>query len=656
MWTRSIGRMKYLGDYLEDYATLNFKFSTHKSDGTPIVLAGSPAVSVYKANNTTQSTAGITLSVDFDSVTGLNNVLIDLSADAFYAVANDYQVVITTGTVNSVSVVGTVLAHFSIENRNNKVNVVQLSGDTTAADNAEAFFDGTGYAGTNNVIPAVTTTGTVTNEVSANITKIGSSAQSMTDLKDFADTGYDPSTHKVQGVVLTDTTTDVTTKTGYSLSVTPPTAAAIADAICDEALSGHSTPGTVGIAITDTLGYSTATRTALTDIRAAALDRIVGTLATGTHNPQSGDAYGRIGINGAGLSALGDVRIAFLDASILSRSSHSAADVWTSATRTLSSFGTLVADIATAIWGAVARTITGGTITTNSDKTGYTVSTVSDKTGYSLSGTDLADIKAVTAKVDTALVADGGVYQFTANALELAPGGGSGGDATAANQTIIINSLTAAKGATFDTSTDSLEAIRNRGDAAWTTGGGMSGSNTITINVKDGSAVNIVGAWIEVWDSAGTSFIDKKQSNSSGNAVYNGDDGTYTIKMYKSGYSFTNQTIIVSGNTTANYTGTAFIITPPTDPTLCRVYTKLSGINNVYPSSATGTATIKRLPYDTGTIFVSSTVNGVYAPATGVIYWDLIQGANVQIMVGLFGIDASITVPVENTQLLNDLI
>lgn len=36
-------------------------------------------------------------------------------------------------------------------------DVVRLSGDATAADNAEAFFDGTGYAGTGNVIPTVTT-------------------------------------------------------------------------------------------------------------------------------------------------------------------------------------------------------------------------------------------------------------------------------------------------------------------------------------------------------------------------------------------------------------------------------------------------------------------------------------------------------------------
>ena len=42
------------------------------------------------------------------------------------------------------------------------VNVVQISEDATAANNAESFFDGTGYAGTNNVIPTVTTATNVT--------------------------------------------------------------------------------------------------------------------------------------------------------------------------------------------------------------------------------------------------------------------------------------------------------------------------------------------------------------------------------------------------------------------------------------------------------------------------------------------------------------
>lgn len=39
----------------------------------------------------------------------------------------------------------------------------------------------------------------------ANMTQIGGDTQSATDLKDFADAGYDPSTNKVQGVVLVDT-------------------------------------------------------------------------------------------------------------------------------------------------------------------------------------------------------------------------------------------------------------------------------------------------------------------------------------------------------------------------------------------------------------------------------------------------------------------
>lgn len=41
-------------------------------------------------------------------------------------------------------------------------DAVRISGDATAANNCESFFDGTGYAGTNNVIPLVTTVTTLT--------------------------------------------------------------------------------------------------------------------------------------------------------------------------------------------------------------------------------------------------------------------------------------------------------------------------------------------------------------------------------------------------------------------------------------------------------------------------------------------------------------
>ena len=137
--------MTYLGDFAEDYATLNFGFTTRnvQGAGSPPFALASGAMSVYAGSSTTQSTAGITLAANFDGVTGLNNVLIDLSSDAFYATGADYHVVITTGTVNSISVVGEVVAHFSIENRFMRGTD---SGATAAAlttvDNEIAVIDG----------------------------------------------------------------------------------------------------------------------------------------------------------------------------------------------------------------------------------------------------------------------------------------------------------------------------------------------------------------------------------------------------------------------------------------------------------------------------------------------------------------------------------
>ena len=129
--------MNYLGDYTQNYATLNFKFTTRAATGGPSALTGG-AVNVYKANSTTESNAGVVLTADFDGVTGLNNVLIDLSANAFYAVANDYAVVLTAGTVDGVSVAGEVLATFSVQNRymrgTDGANVVAPATPTNVTD------------------------------------------------------------------------------------------------------------------------------------------------------------------------------------------------------------------------------------------------------------------------------------------------------------------------------------------------------------------------------------------------------------------------------------------------------------------------------------------------------------------------------------------
>jgi len=107
--------MQYLGDFVSG-ATVRGGFNTRKSDGTPITLAGTPALSVYKDGNTTETTTGVTLTVDFDSRTGHHLFAIDTS-DAFFSSGSDFRIVITTGTVDSVSVVGVQVGSFSLLNR-----------------------------------------------------------------------------------------------------------------------------------------------------------------------------------------------------------------------------------------------------------------------------------------------------------------------------------------------------------------------------------------------------------------------------------------------------------------------------------------------------------------------------------------------------------
>jgi len=107
----------YLGD-LRLGDTLDFTFTTRRfTTGAPFTLAGSPTIAAYVDDSTTEITAGITLSADFDSRTGLNHVRVVATSGNGFATATNVHLVITAGTVDSVSVVGEVIGTFSIEAR-----------------------------------------------------------------------------------------------------------------------------------------------------------------------------------------------------------------------------------------------------------------------------------------------------------------------------------------------------------------------------------------------------------------------------------------------------------------------------------------------------------------------------------------------------------
>lgn len=103
-------RDRTVGDTFYMYFTTR-AFAT----GIPTVLAGTPVVSAYEDDNATEITAGITLGVDHDSVAGLNLLTIVATGGNGFETGKDYSMVITTGTVGGVSVVGEVVGEFSLD-------------------------------------------------------------------------------------------------------------------------------------------------------------------------------------------------------------------------------------------------------------------------------------------------------------------------------------------------------------------------------------------------------------------------------------------------------------------------------------------------------------------------------------------------------------
>lgn len=183
--------MMYLGDYASG-ETVHFMWSTNAADGSSVTRATNGTISVYKDDNTTQTTTGVADTEDFDALTGVHHCKIATS-DGFYTTATDYTVVLSAATIDG-KTVNAVLAHFSIQNR---------------------YMRGTDSANTTTPPTAGTIADAVWDEATSGHTTAGSAGKALTD----ANNG------------------------------TPPTAAAIADQVWDEALAGHATAGSTGEAL-----------------------------------------------------------------------------------------------------------------------------------------------------------------------------------------------------------------------------------------------------------------------------------------------------------------------------------------------------------------------------------------------------------------------
>jgi len=235
------------------------------------------------------------------------------------------------------------------------------------------------------------------------------------------------------------------------------------------------------------------------------------------------------------------------------------------------------------------------------DGTGIVAGTVLDKTGYSLSGT-LTTFDALWAKIqkwlrlgfrkDAAVATD--------HATELAEINANGGSGAGA----------------FANTTDALEAIRDRGDAAWTTGGGGgsgSGAYTVTITVTS-SGSPVEGAVVRL-SKTGEAYT--ATTNASGVASFALDASTWTVGITAGGtLTFTPTTLVVSTDAAQSYSMTANTPSAPASPLLSTGYVDCYGLDGaaeegveieIEMTAGPGTA---GYALDKGTYTATSAANG----------------------------------------------
>jgi hypothetical protein len=223
--------MVYLGDFAAA-AVVDFMWSSNNGSGASITRTTNGTISVYKGNSTTQSTAGVTDTEDFDSLTGIHHCRIDTSADgAFYAAGSNFMVVLSGATIDG-QAVNAVLAHFSIQNRYLGANVIQWNGTAVPTPDTAGYpkvtiKDGTGVGELDTASGKVLLQdGAITAGVIAD-NAIDAAALA-------ADAGAEI------GTAVWSTVSRTLTSSG------DPSAATIADAVWDEARSGHTVVGTFG--------------------------------------------------------------------------------------------------------------------------------------------------------------------------------------------------------------------------------------------------------------------------------------------------------------------------------------------------------------------------------------------------------------------------
>jgi acyl CoA:acetate/3-ketoacid CoA transferase alpha subunit len=217
-----------------------------------------------------------------------------------------------------------------------------------------------------------------------------------------------------------------------------------------------------------------------------------------------------------------------------------------------------------------------------------------------------------TALLNEIIDDDSGVSRFTANALELAPGGGGSG----------------------------------------------SGSNQVELTIEEVDTTPIPDVKITILNSDSTVLIATGMSDSNGEANFALDDGSYKVLLSRIGWSFTvpENLAVDESPETATFNGTEVSVGSPPAADVCRIYEYCVDQDGDPLSAVTSYAAITDRPFDDGSgMYEKLKAPGTYDSGTGLIYWDIVKSAKVFVEIQEIGLYKKYTVPDQANARLGDL-
>ena len=258
---------------------------------------------------------------------------------------------------------------------------------------------------------------------------------------------------------------------------------------------------------------------------ATLLARIIGTLAAGTHSPQSGDAYGR------------------LTGTVEPLVSGVAAAVWAHATGAAVALAVTAASIRTAVWDAVAASHNaalsmGAKINAAA---GLSPQEVRDSlklaptAGAPAAGSTDADLDTLTAGVNVTTIGGQAATAAAPVAFPAAVGTSTyaGGGAEPGDAMTLTGAYDAAKSAASATE---LAAVQTHGDSAWATAT-AAGSVEYPYVVTDPNGDPVPDSLVWVTAHGSGLILASGYTDETGSVLFALDPGSYDFRVRKGGFN-----------------------------------------------------------------------------------------------------------------------